>query len=182
MTQTSAFPVSWSGTDQPNGSGIATFDVFVSIDNGPWQPWLTRTPQTSATYPGVFGHTYAFYSVATDNVGLTELSAGVAEATTTLPPPPPSPPPPPVPQPVIPPSIRPVGVALIKQGKGKKAKAAAKVTFSNGTTRVIPSAYQQPSYAGIAAALADMNGDGVLDSVRFTANKGKTKASTTVPL
>src|SRR5207248_2218344 len=135
VTQASAFPVSWSGTDQPNGSGIASFDVFVSIDNVPWQPWLTRTPQTSATYAGVFGHTYAFSSVATDNVGLTELSAGTAEAMTTLPPPPPPPPPPPVTQPVIQSVIQPVRVALIKQGKGKKAKQAVQVTFSNGTTR-----------------------------------------------
>ena len=51
------------------GSGLATYDVFVSDNNGPYTRWQTDTTATSATFAGVSGHTYAFYSLATDNVG-----------------------------------------------------------------------------------------------------------------
>ena len=65
---------------------------------------------------------------------------------------------PPVAPPVLPPVIQAVRVSLITQGKGKKAKLAAQVTFSDGTTRVILSPFQQPSCTHIAANLADSNG------------------------
>ena len=58
------FPVTWSGSDA--GAGIAAYDVYVSDNGGPFQPWLAATPQTTADYTGLAGHTYAFYSVATD--------------------------------------------------------------------------------------------------------------------
>src|SRR5262249_2925435 len=66
---TSSFTVSWSGHDAPGGSGIASFDVFVSDNGGPFTLFQTGTTATSATFTGQVGHTYAFYSVATDNVG-----------------------------------------------------------------------------------------------------------------
>src|SRR5262249_34030405 len=50
---------------------------------GPFVVWLTGTIQTSATYTGVVGHTYGFYSVATDNVGNREATPSAAQATTT---------------------------------------------------------------------------------------------------
>ncbi|HUT10528.1 MAG TPA: RHS repeat-associated core domain-containing protein [Thermoguttaceae bacterium] len=68
-TDTRDFPVTWAGEDDENGSGIAAYDVYVSIDDGPFELWLDGTPETSATFTGPGGHTYAFYSIATDNVG-----------------------------------------------------------------------------------------------------------------
>jgi hypothetical protein len=78
------FTVSWSGQDDAKGSGIAFFDIWVSTDGGMFQPFLLDTTQTSATFPGQPGHTYAFYSVATDNVGNREPTPTAAEASTLV--------------------------------------------------------------------------------------------------
>jgi outer membrane protein assembly factor BamB len=77
---TAHFLVSWSGTDV--GSGIAGYTIWVSEDGGPFTIWLDNTPQTSATYPGVVGHAYAFFSIAEDNAGNVEPAKSVPEATT----------------------------------------------------------------------------------------------------
>ncbi len=82
-TTTTTFPISWSGSDGA-GSGIATYNVFVSEDGGPFTPFLTGTTQTSATFNGQFGHTYGFYSVATSNVGNVQPTPTTAQATTYL--------------------------------------------------------------------------------------------------
>ena len=74
--------MSWSGSDDPGGSGIAKFDIFVSTDGGPFVPFLQGTTATSATFHGAVGHTYGFYSVATDNVGHVQVTPTAAQATT----------------------------------------------------------------------------------------------------
>src|SRR5208283_2205186 len=79
-----AFTVSWSGQDDPGGSGIASYNIYVSDDGGPFTLWQSDTTQTSATYTGVTGHTYGFYSVATDNVGNVQPTPTSAQATTTV--------------------------------------------------------------------------------------------------
>ena len=76
--------VSWSGTDDPGGSGIGSYTIYVSMDGGPFTPWLTATTQTSATFTGVDGHTYGFFSVATDNAGNLQAVPAAAQATTTV--------------------------------------------------------------------------------------------------
>ena len=81
---TPSFTVSWSGSDDAGGSGIATFDVFVSTDGGPFVPFETETTATSATFNGAVGHTYGFYSVATDNVGNREATPTSAQASTNV--------------------------------------------------------------------------------------------------
>src|SRR5262249_26998932 len=63
------FTVSWSGSDNPGGSGLRWFDVSVAVDGASFQPLLTATTETSTTYTGAFGHRYGFSVVATDNVG-----------------------------------------------------------------------------------------------------------------
>jgi Dockerin type I domain len=78
------FLVNWSGQDDPSGSGIATYNVYVSDDDGPFTLWQSATTQTSATYTGQDGHTYAFYSVATDNVGNVLPTPSSAQASTTV--------------------------------------------------------------------------------------------------
>src|SRR5262249_47317614 len=91
-TSGSPFTVSWSGSDDAGGSGIAGHDVFVSDNSGPFTPFLTGTTQTSASFAGVPGHTYRFYSVATDNAGHVQATPLSAQASITVVPP--SPPPP----------------------------------------------------------------------------------------
>lgn len=76
------FPVTWSGTDT-GGSGIAHYDVYASVADGPFTLWLQRTPATSALYRGVPGRSYAFYSVAVDAAGNREASPAAPDARTT---------------------------------------------------------------------------------------------------
>jgi MBG domain (YGX type)/Bacterial Ig-like domain (group 3) len=81
---TASFPVSWSGQDDPDGSGVAAYNVYVSDNGGPFTLWQSATTQTSAIFTGVNQHTYAFYSVAIDNVGNEQPMPSVAEATTQI--------------------------------------------------------------------------------------------------
>jgi hypothetical protein len=79
-----SFTVSWNGQDNPGGSGIASYDVFVSDNGGSFQPWLMNTTDTSATYAGQMGHTYGFYSIATDDAGNSEVKTPATEASTLV--------------------------------------------------------------------------------------------------
>ncbi len=84
VTNAASFPVLWSGQDDAGGSGVATYDVYVSDNGGPFTRWQAGTSQTQATYAGVVGHTYGFYSVTTDYVGLTQPVPAAAQATTRV--------------------------------------------------------------------------------------------------
>lgn len=81
---TARIPVNWSGQDNPGGSGISFFDVFVSTDGGPFLQWQFETIDRSGVFQGGFGRTYAFYSVATDLAGNQEATPAVPDAQTTV--------------------------------------------------------------------------------------------------
>ena len=81
-TVTSSFAVSWSGTD--SGSGIQSYDVYVSVDDAPFVLWLDDTTETSGTYSGDNGSQYSFYSTARDNVGQSQVTPVAAQAVTTV--------------------------------------------------------------------------------------------------
>lgn len=83
-TETDSFTVSWSGSDDAAGSGIAFFDVFVSDNGGPFTLWKGEATSDSAEFVGVYGHRYTFFSVATDNLGVVEATPLAAQATTTI--------------------------------------------------------------------------------------------------
>ena len=78
------FTVSWSGQDEAGGSGIASYDVYVSDNGGSWTAWQSGVSQTSAVFDGQIGHAYAFYSIATDNVGHRETAPAAPDAQTTV--------------------------------------------------------------------------------------------------
>ncbi len=80
---TRRFDVTWSGTDL--GSGVASYHVYVSDNGGPYLLWLSHTTDTTASYLGAPGHTYAFYTVAHDNVGNVEAKPVTGDAQTTVP-------------------------------------------------------------------------------------------------
>jgi RHS repeat-associated protein len=89
-TTSTSFIVSVTGSD-PSGaggsaaSGIASFDLYTSIDGGAFGYWTTVTPTVpSAVFTGQVGHTYGFYSVATDKAGNVEATPTSAEATTQV--------------------------------------------------------------------------------------------------
>ncbi|MBE6410436.1 MAG: hypothetical protein E7034_07565 [Akkermansiaceae bacterium] len=76
--------VDWSGTDE--GSGVACYNVFVSVDGGDWELWQENISATSALFTVAEGeHRYAFFAQAIDNVGLAEALEEMmpAEAETT---------------------------------------------------------------------------------------------------
>jgi hypothetical protein len=79
---TTKFEVQWAGTDAE--SGIKDYTIFVSEDSAPFVVWLHNTPNTSATFSGENGKTYAFYSVARDQTGNIEVKDPVAEAVTQI--------------------------------------------------------------------------------------------------
>jgi WD40 repeat protein len=79
---TLSFPVSWKGTDV--GSGLKDFTIYVSDNGGAWTPWLTNTTDTSTTFTGVGGHTYAFYSQARDNASNLEATHLQPDTTTIV--------------------------------------------------------------------------------------------------
>jgi RHS repeat-associated protein len=148
-TSPTSFTVSWSGQDDSGGSGIAFYDVDASEDNGTFTLWQAHTTAKSASYTGAVGHTYAFYSVATDNVGNMQPAPTTGQATTQVitsptptptptstptPSPSPSPSPTPSPTPTSTPSSPSVRVTSIqfqslKLSKKKTAKVLV-VSFS----------------------------------------------------
>jgi len=73
--------IEWSGQDDPGGIGIASFDIYVSDNGGPFALWPLDDPAaTSAVFTGEKGHTYYFHSVATDKLGHTERAPFVPDA------------------------------------------------------------------------------------------------------
>lgn len=84
VTNSREFTVTWSGADDSGGSGLAAFDVFVSDNNGPFFPLALGTTITTTNFTGEFGHKYAFFTVATDHVGLRQETPATGHASTQL--------------------------------------------------------------------------------------------------
>ena len=80
-----SFTVDWSGSDDANGSGIASYDVYVSDNGGAYTivPVAAR-PTPRPRLAGQDGHQYSFYSVATDNAGNVEQAPTTPDATTLV--------------------------------------------------------------------------------------------------
>jgi hypothetical protein len=86
VVESVSFNVSWNGTDDSIGSGIGRYDIYYSDNGSLFTPWLlgANSTTTEATFTGECGHTYEFYSIATDNVGNAEDAPFEADATTTV--------------------------------------------------------------------------------------------------
>jgi hypothetical protein len=63
------FRLSWRGTDELKGSGVANFDLYVSENSGPFQLYEEGLTDSSTNFIGVDGKTYGFFTLATDNTG-----------------------------------------------------------------------------------------------------------------
>jgi len=61
--------IRWGGDDGQYGTGVATYDVEVSQNDGSWFTWRSQTTETEGTYDLSSGGTYAFRVRATDNAG-----------------------------------------------------------------------------------------------------------------
>jgi len=78
------FGVVWSGAPYVGGAPIAYYDIYVSDNGGPFTLWQSQTSGTGALYNGTPGHTYAFYSLATDTAGNRETPPLQPQAQTTV--------------------------------------------------------------------------------------------------
>jgi len=76
--------VSWSGSDDPGGAGVAAYQVYVSENGGAYEIWLSSQTAGSEDFSGDSGSTYRFYSIATDNAGNVEAPPAEADALTTF--------------------------------------------------------------------------------------------------
>ena len=81
-TEGRAFTVRWGGSD--DGSGIKSYDVYVSMNEGEFVPWFTGIPETEGRFMGEPDSTYSFFSVAKDAVGNAEPIKTEADASTTI--------------------------------------------------------------------------------------------------
>jgi hypothetical protein len=79
-----SIPLLWEGGDEVGGSGLAYFDIYVSVNDGPFTPWLTHTEATGGVYAGAVGNRYAFYSIGTDRRGNREAAPSSPDAVTTV--------------------------------------------------------------------------------------------------
>jgi RHS repeat-associated protein len=77
-TTSTNISVAWSGSD-PSGSGIASYNIYVSTNGGAYALWLSATTLTSSTYTGIPGQTYSFSSLATNNVGTVQATPGTPQ-------------------------------------------------------------------------------------------------------
>ncbi|HAQ21699.1 MAG TPA: hypothetical protein DCR40_21085 [Prolixibacteraceae bacterium] len=81
-TSDSRFPLAWTGSD--NGSGIASYSVYVMENDTALRPWKLNTILKSAEFIGNVNSKYKFYSVATDNVSLIEAAPSQYDASTHI--------------------------------------------------------------------------------------------------
>jgi hypothetical protein len=83
VSNDSVLTVSWVGSDE--GSGIATFDVYVAEDGGRYRPWRIGTSATRDTIHVAEHRCYTFFSVGVDSVGLRETAPLAPDASTCVP-------------------------------------------------------------------------------------------------
>ena len=73
ITPDTEITLTYNGTDDPNGSGVKWYSIYVADDNGPPELYVSNFTGTDTTFRGVAEHTYKFYVTATDTAGNIEL-------------------------------------------------------------------------------------------------------------
>jgi hypothetical protein len=82
-TNTSGFTVSWTGRDDT--SGVKSYTVYVSDNEGAFGVWQDAVAERTARFSGTEGHAYRFFVRATDAAGNIEPEPGPeAYAATTV--------------------------------------------------------------------------------------------------
>jgi hypothetical protein len=80
-----AFLVTWTGSDNSGGSGIAYFDLQYQENGGPWQDWIMGTTDTSVEVTGAEnGSTYGLRVRATDVAGNVQPWSPTPQTETTI--------------------------------------------------------------------------------------------------
>lgn len=78
----SVFTVAWTGSDQ--GSQIASYNIFVSVNDSSYVLWKVAKTSGTAEFKGKNGYKYRFFSVAADSLGFAEPVKTGPEAITTV--------------------------------------------------------------------------------------------------
>ncbi|MEI2737767.1 MAG: RHS repeat-associated core domain-containing protein [Chitinophagaceae bacterium] len=73
LTPDTEIQLTYTGTDDPNGSGVKSYSIYVADDNGPPELYLSNINVTDTAFNGIAEHTYKFYITATDTAGNVEV-------------------------------------------------------------------------------------------------------------
>ena len=65
---TVSIPLQYSATDDLNGSGFKSTDLYVSVNNAPPVLWTSSFSGSDTTFTGLKGNTYTFFATAFDRV------------------------------------------------------------------------------------------------------------------
>lgn len=77
--------ISWTGTDDPEASGLAGYALYIS-DNSPFFTLSeSALEDTFLAFTGEPGHTYGFFTIATDNTGNEQAMKFAADKSITMP-------------------------------------------------------------------------------------------------
>ena len=60
--------LTWTGVDDPGGSGVKEYAIYVSVNGGPFNLYKNGLTDTSIYFKGIGDSLYCFYCIATDNV------------------------------------------------------------------------------------------------------------------
>ena len=77
-TSNGRLELAWSGEDG-NGSGVVSYDIYVTRNGAPYEAWLLGSLESSGTFEPAPDSHYAFYSIATDATGNRELAPATAD-------------------------------------------------------------------------------------------------------
>ena len=85
ITTDTMITISWNGNDDLGGSGIARYEIYVSLDSGDFVLTASSVGDSTLNYPGTVGTTYQFFSVGIDNTGNREADkSGTPDLTVTI--------------------------------------------------------------------------------------------------
>ncbi len=82
-SDTTTILITFQGSDDPNGTGIKSYNLYYSKNNGPFTLYQEFSADTIATFFATSGN-YKFYSIAVDHVGNQEAPKYKAEAEITM--------------------------------------------------------------------------------------------------
>ncbi len=72
-------PIAFSASDDENGSGVKSIELYVNIDGNGYELYTHSYPDSIVNYPVNNGSSFGFYSRAIDNVGNTEAFKNYSE-------------------------------------------------------------------------------------------------------
>ena len=84
IIDTNHIQISFTASDDINGSGIKLLKLFVARNTDPYELYGTYNPDSIVVIDGVEDDTYRFISIAEDNVGNTEPMKDTPDAITTI--------------------------------------------------------------------------------------------------